>query len=452
MKTPQLGFRSTFRILTVLLLMATPVFLPFQTAQAAQITSRKLTLVGNVADGSDADSVFDGGSQPGGLVNHEITFTMAGGSVGSIKFEYCTTAANSTATPTCVAPTGLSTATATWGTETGSGGAIGFTNLVHGSTTGVDSDDANALYVYKASAASTGSNQTVTYRINGVTNPTNANETFFVRISTYGSTDATGTPVDAGVVAASTASPIVVSGTMPESLVFCTGRTIYVIATTTVPNCAAATPGTIGFDKLFSPTDTAVATSQMAASTNAGSGYVINVFGSTLTSGSNTITAMQGASGAPVASTHGIAQFGMNLVANTTAVAAGFAADALNRTADPNSCQTTHTNAGCAAWLASDDYADASNVTPTSSAAGPTRSYLGQALLGYNTPDQFRFESGNSIANSGDNDELPTNTPGSSLGGTDGQIYTVSYIANVPGNLPAGTYSTTLTYICTPTF
>lgn len=39
-----------------------------------------------------------------------------------------------------------------------------------------------------------------------------------------------------------------------------------------------------------------------------------------------------------------------------------------------------------------------------------------------------------------------------SVGTGSGQIFTVSYIVNVPGSQPAGNYTTTLTYICTPTF
>jgi hypothetical protein len=288
----------------------------------------------------------------------------------------------------------------------------------------------------------------MTYKFNGIVPPTNANETFFVRISTYSGTDGATGPVDSGVVAASTATPIEITGTMPESLVFCTGRTVPVIPTTTVPDCASATAGTVGFDKLFSPTDTAATTSQMAASTNATYGYVITVNGSTLTSGSNTIAGMVGGAGAPLPSTRGTAQFGMNLVANTTTVASGFGANALDLTPDPNNCQTTPTNAGCAAWLATDNYADSSNIATASNGTG----YRGQPLLGYRTVDQFRFQNGNAVANSLEDDADPSTVGNSAQGGTDGQIYTVSYIANVPGNLPAGTYSTTLTYICTPTF
>src|SRR5690348_14913634 len=76
---------------------------------AAQIVVRKLTLEAGATDG---------GSKPGGVVNHFFEFTLpGGGNVGSMKFEYCTTAANSTANPSCVAPTGLSTTTSTLAAE-----------------------------------------------------------------------------------------------------------------------------------------------------------------------------------------------------------------------------------------------------------------------------------------------------------------------------------------------
>jgi hypothetical protein len=71
----------------------------------------------------------------------------------------------------------------------------------------------------------------------------------------------------------------------------------------------------------------------------------------------------------------------------------------------------------------------------------------GQALGGYSTVDQFKFVSGDSVANSA-YDGASNNT----LGPTNSQVYTASYAVNVAGNQLAGTYTTTLTYICTPTF
>ena len=368
------------RLLSVFVLL-TAVFAQFfapSLAGASQITARSLTLVANGTTG---------GSAPGGVVNHSFAFTLPGGSsVGSIKFQYCNTAAD-TGALLCVTPTGLVTTSATLSNQTG---ATGFTMV--NTTNG-------APYLTRAAAAVAAS-QVVTYQFNSVTNPTAVNgQTFFVRISSYASIDTTGSPIDSGTVAAATNRGINLTGTMPESLVFCAGATI----TTTggIPDCSTITTGAVAFNQLFSPTDTATATSQMAASTNAGSGYAITVNGPTLTSGSNTITAM----GTSTTGVHGQSQFGLNLKLNTTA--------------------TSTVPVGA-------EVAVASNGT----------NYRGQAVAGYNTVDNFKFFSTDTVANSAYN----------VAGGSDAQIFTVSYIVNVPGSQPAGTYTTTLTYICTPTF
>lgn len=345
-----------------------------QDAQAAQITNRSLTLQAGATDG---------GSLPGGVVNHLFTFTLpTTGNVGSIKFEYCTTAS----VAACVTPTGLVTTAATLGAETG---ATGFTivNTTNGSP-----------YLTRTASSVTGP-LAVTYRLDSVTNPTAVNQSFFVRISTFASTDTTGSPTDTGSVTASTAEPIIISGTMPESLIFCTGETIS--TTSGIPDCTTATPGTIEFNQLFSPTDTATTQSQMAASTNAGFGYVITVNGPTMTSGVNEIDAIA----TPTASVKGTAQFGMNLRLNTTA----------------------------------------SSTVPIGLDVAPAPDGVdlkGEPTADYNTADLFKFVTGNTVASS-------TN---GGLGPTNSQIFTVGYIVNVPGNQAAGTYTTTLTYICTPTF
>lgn len=67
----------------------------------------------------------------------------------------------------------------------------------------------------------------------------------------------------------------------------------------------------------------------------------------------------------------------------------------------------------------------------------------GQPTADYNTVDTFKFVSGDSVAAS-DNGGTP--------GPTNAQIFTSSYIVNVAGNQASGTYVSTLTYICTPTF
>jgi hypothetical protein len=372
-----INHHKTFTRLSALLILVLALVLQAvmpSLASAAQITSRSLTLQAGATDG---------GSLPGGEVNHFYQFTLPGGSnVGSISFEYCTLAAG-----TCTMPTGLDTTSATLGSQSG---ATGFTIV----------NTANGEPYITRTSASVGTNTAVSYQLQGVTNPTNAaGETFYVRISTFVSTDTTGGATDTGTVAASTNRGIDLSGTMPESLVFCAGATVG--TTLSVPDCSTVTTGTVAFNQLFSPTDTATATSQMAASTNAGSGYVITVNGPTLTSGSNTVTAM----GASTTGVKGTSQFGLNLKLNTTA--------------------TSTVAVGA-------EVAVASNGT----------NYRGQAVTGYNTVDNFKFTTGDAVADSANGGP----------GGTDAQIFTVAYIVNVPGSQPAGTYTTTLTYICTPTF
>ena len=368
------GVFSRRIILSALLLLATvSTAFQSQTANAAQITSRSLTLVAGAADG---------GSKANGVVNHLFAFTLpTAATIGSIQFKYCTTASG-----TCTMPAGLITTAATLNSQNG---ATGFTitNTTNGSP-----------YLTRAATAIIAATP-VSYQLNTITNPTANNQAFFVRLTTFTSLDATTGATDTGTVAASTATPIILSGTMPESLIFCTGE--QVLTTAGIPDCAKATPGSIFFNQLFSPTDTATATSQMSASTNAVSGYSIAVNGPTLTSGSNTIAAMA----APVVGVRGTSQFGLNLKANTVATS----------TAPTGSEVTLAANGG---------------------------SLRGQAIAGYNTPDTFKFVSGDPIANSANGGAGPTNA----------QIFTSTYVVNVAGNQASGTYVSTLTYICTATF
>jgi hypothetical protein len=120
-----------------------------------------------------------------------------------------------------------------------------------------------------------------------------------------------------------------------------------------------------------------------------------------MTSGSNTITGMA----ASTAGVRGTSQFGLNLKANTV---------------------TTSTPA------------TGIEVAPVPNGTN----YRGQAATGYDSVDTFKFFTGDAVANSYN----------VSPGGTDAQIFTATYIVNVPGSQPAGTYTTTLTYICTATY
>lgn len=357
---------------------------PMGNASAAQITARSLTLQAGATDG---------GSLPSGIVNHYFQFTLPSTSaIGSIQFSYCTTAGG-----TCSMPLGLDTQTGVTVNDTGSD--------ITGWTLDTTTNGAPFIKLGSATAPTTG---IMKIKLLGVKNPTAANTSFYVRISTFATTTATGGSTDTGTVAASTANAIQLTGTMPESLIFCTGATI-TIAGTGIPDCGTATSGSVAFNQLFSTTATAWATSQMAASTNALSGYAITVTGPTMTFGANTIPAIGAAA---TTSNIGTGQFGMNLETDTTPAPTYF--DAHNGDVFP----------------ASD------GVFLTANPASP-----------FTTVNSYAFTAGGPtvVANS-DN-----GSPGSSKP-SDTQRYTATYIVNVAGHQAAGQYQTTLTYICTPTF
>lgn len=388
-------------------------FYPFaQIASAATIPigTRELVLKAGATDG---------GSLAGGTVAHQFNFDLTDTNIdpthdlGSVKFQYCTTAAAVPGGVDCIAPDGLSTQNANLSAQSADVG--GFTGITQG-----NENDAGDVTKFNTTIISRGAAQPIadtdasgaieaSFEFTQVVNPSTPNETFFVRISTYNSLDATGEALESGTVAASTANPIELEGTMPESLVFCTGANID--TTSGVPDCSTATLGEILFNKLFSPQDSATATSEMAASTNAGDGYSITVNGSTLTSGSNQIDPMNPTD----ISRLGNSQFGMNLVAND---------------GDPDGDTVKNPNQPIVG----------ADVTAVSDGVD----LFGQAATGYDANGSYTYIDGDVVANSGFGDDVSS--------ASNGQIYTASYIVNVPGSQPAGTYTTTLTYICTATF
>lgn len=425
----QHGFKrilSGIGALTLIAGVASQAFLPGTALAAAQqITTRSLTL---------EPGATDGGSKPGGTVNHLFQFTLhdTTDNLGSIVFQYCTTAAAVSGGIGCVAPAGINTAGVTLGTVAG---ATGFTATPEQGWDDANDTVNNAVLLGRTPATLSAATA-VTIELDSIVNPSAANTTFFVRIWTFSTqtityTPATGAPLDtassddAGTVAAATTNAIALTGTMPESLVFCTGATI-AINGSDVPDCTTATSGAVSFNQLFSPSSTSWATSQMAASTNAGSGYVITVNGPTLTSGGNVITPI----GATAASSQlDTRQFGLNLVDDSTDTT-------LTSSTPPLAYFDAH---GGSVYPVS----DGTNFSAEPAAAAKYPS-------AFDTAASYAFVAGsnNIVAASDWSAGGSTGTPGPS----NTQRYTATYIVNVSGNQPAGSYTTTLTYVCTPTF
>lgn len=332
--------------------------------QAAQIANRKFTLSDSAGNATSVSYTFNSSALP-----------TTGTPVQSVAAQVCDAASG-----TCNAVSGFSSGSSSLASQpSGLGCASGWTN----STAVTTSLRITATCASNPSGA-------VTVQWNGVHNPTAVNLTYYLRVTTYSDTAWT-TPLDTGVVAVSTSQAISLSGTMDESLTFCTGAS--------GSTCSAMTSagGAASFSQHFSSASTTTATSTMLASTNGVSGYVVTVNGSTLTcgtcAGSPTIAAMgtQSTNGSATTSTTGTAQFGLNLRDNAT----------------PN--------------IGTDKSGGSGNYGTN-----------------YGIVDNFRFFTGDSVA--------------TAAGPSDNTLFTVSYIVNVPGSQTAGTYTATMTYICTATF
>lgn len=344
------------------------MMMPFA-AQAATPTSRSLTL---------------GSSAGAAVTSYAFSFKPGtSGNIGAIKFELCDSPLEAVG---CVNTGGSSGASWTSNTATLSGQS-GISGFSIGTGTPA-APTTNAMFLTNGTPQSVTTSTVVTATFASVHNPTAVNTEYYARITTYSNSAGT-TEVDFGSVAVSTTQGITVSGTMPESLVFCVG--------TSGTDCTNITGSTVALGT-FSPVSTNSGTSLMSASTNAGFGYAITLTGTTLTSGANTITAMgtQSANSAGCSpsctSTTGGAQFGTNVRGNSTPSVGA-------------------------------------DVSGTGTATGSG---------GFNTANSYRFFTGDTVAGVS--------------GVSKANLFTNSYIVNVGGDQAAGVYSSTMTYICTATF
>jgi hypothetical protein len=143
------------------------------------------------------------------------------------------------------------------------------------------------------------------YEFSGVVNPSSPGS-YYLRLQTFASDDATGPASDYGGLAFATTNLLAVSVEVPPYLIFCTAITIGNL------NCANSSGDAINFGELSS-SRASTGSSQMLVATNAEDGYSITAHGTTLSSGSNIINALS----APDVSRPGTGQFGLNLRANT---------------------------------------------------------------------------------------------------------------------------------------
>lgn len=265
-------------ISVVALLIVVPLLLFSVPSRAAQVSSRSILISTSV---------------PSATASHTIGFTNpTPGVIGSVAFEYCT---NSPLLGLpCTAPAGLSLSGAVLATQTG----------ITGYSINGGLSSANKIVMTRplAGVLSTASS----YRFNNIINPSNSNETVFVRISTYSNGSASGAAVDNGAVVfnTTTANGLGALGYVPPYLTFCVGVIIG-------PNCSGQ--GNVIEMGDLSRTRSNTATSQFSGATNDVTGFSVAMIGLTMTSGNNVIPS----SVSPVSSQVGASQFGVNLRGNS---------------------------------------------------------------------------------------------------------------------------------------
>jgi hypothetical protein len=322
--------------------------------QAATFPSRSVKLSDNLVSAT---------------AQYEFSFivTTAGQHVNSIRFQFCSN------TPligdTCVAPVGFDASGATIASQSGN---VGF------SIDTVDSTGNVIVLTRPPTVASVGMS---TVEFSGIVNPSSSGS-YYSRVETFGSADATGTHMDYGGLAYNVVDAgVSISTYVPPFLLFCNGITI------TGFDCSTATGDYVDFGEL-STTQARTGSTQFLVATNAGDGYTVSMDGTTMTSGSNVINALSSSD----VSRPGTSQFGVNLRKNT----------------DPSIGQ---------------------NVSGPGAATVTTN---------YNTPNRYRFISGEPIV--------------SSVSSSDYRKFTVSYVVNVPHGQTPGIYVSSMTFDCLASF
>lgn len=265
-------------LITAALLNIAPLFgVNKDNVQALQVTSRSARPVD---------------SAPGATTDYVVRFTYPQAvSVGSIELEFC---ANNPIPGDACSPIAGFDATGT--TLIAQSGETGFS--VDGSST-----DSRVILTRVGAVVSAFSSS---YTLSNITNPSSAQSSYFLRISTYASSDATGPIIDDGGVALSTSDGFAIDAFVPPYLSFCVAQNI------TGLDCLTAAGNRINFGNL-SDQSPVFDQNKLVITTNAAFGYSIAITGQTMTSGNNVISRIS----TPSVSLPGSSQFGLNLRDNT---------------------------------------------------------------------------------------------------------------------------------------
>lgn len=220
------------------------------------------------------------------------------------------------------------------------------------------------------------------YTFSGIINPKNSGQTLSIRLKSHGTTNATGPQIDFGSVRSQINTGVTIQTQVPPMLIFCLAQEVQ-------ENCGSTNETYFTDMGQLTPRVTLTAQSEMAVGTNASGGFAITANGTPPAAGTNVIDSPT----IPTENKIGSNQFGINLVENN------------------------------APRLGKDPEGEWANAV---------------AAPGYNTPNRYKYVSGDTVAYS----------PNVSLM----KKFTVSYVLNSRQDLRPGVYTTTITYIASGRF
>lgn len=198
----------------------------------------------------------------------------------------------------CVPPVGLDVSSAVLDTQAGE---TGFS---------IDAGTHTANHILlKRSPTMTTPSIMSNYKFEGITNPSNMNSAFAIRIASFASQDSSGPSINVGSVRGQSTTSLTIETQVPPMLVFCLAHRVQLYCTGD-DDSFYSDMGDLTDDTTLS------ADSQMSVGTNATDGFTITANGSPPTAGTTIIDGMD----TPGPSVAGQNQFGINVVENTDPV------------------------------------------------------------------------------------------------------------------------------------
>lgn len=282
-KKPQINKKSA-KIIAVLILAILLAYPPLVNLFVTQANAAGLTHYNVQINNSQAAAT--------GVTYSFNWTTSVTTAIAEIDIQVCTTPSG-----TCVAPSGFSTGTPTLASSNIAGSSI--------TTTGSTAN----LFKLNVGSPATQTTQTMNLNFTGITNPSGANTTYYVRTTTY--SDAGSTVIDGPTSAAFAVldtNSIAVSATVDPNFTFTVARAVTGnvngnYSGSDAINVSTTTNNSIPFGTLNTST-ASVSAHDITITTNAGNGYEVTASSSAvppLVSGSDNIDSFTGTNGTPTA-------------------------------------------------------------------------------------------------------------------------------------------------------